>query len=100
MDYLFIILFIALAIALYSYNTAVRESAYRAAQQACAESQVQNLDGYVALKSIYFGRNANEKLRILKRYQFEFTTTGSKRYLGHVIMQGKHPIIIEMESAE
>ncbi|WP_251358196.1 DUF3301 domain-containing protein [Kangiella sp. TOML190] len=100
MTYLFILLFIALLTGLYSYNTTVRESAYRAAQQACQESQVQNLDGYVALKSLYFGRNNENKLRLLKRYQFEFTTTGSKRYLGHIIMQGKFPIIVEMEPTD
>ncbi len=100
MDNLLIILLIALAIGLYFYNSRVRESAYREALKACQESGVQYLDGYVALRKIYFDRTPENKLRLLKRYQFEFATTGSKRYLGHIIMQGKHPIIVEMESTE
>ncbi|MRX27631.1 DUF3301 domain-containing protein [Kangiella sp. HZ709] len=100
MDQLLIILTAALAVGFYFYNSRIREAAHRAAINACKESNVQNLDGYVSLKKIYFGRNPENQLRFLKRYQFEFATTGSKRYIGHIIMQGKHPIIVEMESTE
>ncbi len=100
MDQLLIILSVAIAIGLYFYNSRIRESAHRAAINACKEYGVQNLDGYVSLKKIYFGRTPENKLRFLKRYQFEFATTGSRRYIGHIIMQGNHPIIVEMESTE
>lgn len=100
MDNLFIIVLIAFGIGLYVYSTRSREAAFRAAEQACQDSQVQNLDGYVALKKISFGRTPDNKLALLKRYQFEFTTTGSKRYLGYIVMDGRHPVIVEMESSE
>ena len=100
MNDLLIILLIAGLVGIFFYYSRVREAAYKAAVKVCQESGVQNLDGYVALKKIYFGKNPEDKLRLLKRYQFEFATTGSKRYLGHIIMQGKHPIIVEMESID
>lgn len=100
MSNLLIILIFALVIAFWLYNSRVRESAYRAAIKTCEESNVQNLDGYVALKKVYFGRNPDGKRCLLRRYQFEFSTTGSKRYLGHIIMQGRWPIIVEMESSD
>ncbi|NVK23003.1 MAG: DUF3301 domain-containing protein [Kangiellaceae bacterium] len=98
MTNLLIILFIALGIGFWLYNGRIRESAYRAAIKACEESYVQNLDGYVALKKVYFEKNTDGKIRFLRRYQFEFATDGANRYLGHVIMQGRWPVIVEMES--
>lgn len=99
MSNLLIILLIACGIGFWMYNGRVREAAHKAAVHACKESYVQNLDGYVALKKVYFDKNPEGKLRFLRRYQFEFATDGAKRYLGHVIMQGRWPIIVEMESA-
>lgn len=100
MNDLLIILLIACSVGLFFFYSRIREAAYQAAEKVCQDSGVQNLDGYVALKKIYFGRNPENKLRLLMRYQFEFATTGSKRYLGHIIMQSKHPIIVEMESVD
>ena len=100
MTNLFIILFIALGIGFWLYNGRIRESAHQAAIKSCEEAYVQNLDGYVALKRVYFDKNPDGKFRLLRRYQFEFTTTGARRYLGHVIMQGRWPVIVEMESID
>lgn len=99
MTNLLVILLIALAIGFWIYNGRIRESAFRAAQQACQDASVQNLDGYVALKKIYFDKNTDGKLRFLRRYQFEFATDGAQRYKGYIVMQGKWPVIVEMESA-
>ena len=98
MTNLLIILFIALGVGFWLYNGRIREAAHQAAIKACQESYVQNLDGYVALKKVYFDKREG-KIRFLRRYQFEFATDGARRYLGHVIMQGRWPVIVEMESA-
>ena len=98
MSPLLIILLIALFIGFWLYNSRISEQAHKAALRACQDAYVQNLDGYVALKRIYFDKNPDGKWRLLRRYQFEFATDGARRYLGHVIMQGRWPIIVEMES--
>lgn len=98
MTNLLVILCIALAVGIWVYNRRVQESAYKAAQKACQDAAVQNLDGYVALKKIYFDKDSDGKLRFLRRYQFEFATDGAQRYVGHIVMRGKWPIIVEMDS--
>lgn len=98
MTNLLVILCIALAVGIWIYNRRVQESAFKAAQKACQDASVQNLDGYVALKKVYFDKNTDGKRRFLRRYQFEFATDGAQRYVGHIIMQGKWPVIVEMES--
>lgn len=97
MTNLLVILCIALAVGVWVYNRRIQENAYKAAQQACKDAAVQNLDGYVALKKVYFDK-AEGKIRFLRRYQFEFATDGAQRYQGHIIMQGKWPVIVEMDS--
>ncbi|AOE49103.1 DUF3301 domain-containing protein [Kangiella sediminilitoris] len=98
MSNLLVILFIALIIGFWVYNRRIQENAFKAAQKACQDAYVQNLDGYVALKKIYFDRDSEGKIRFLRRYQFEFATDGAQRYVGFVVMQGKWPVIVEMES--
>ncbi len=98
MTNLLVILAIALAVGVWINVRRAQEAAYKAAQQACQEASVQNLDGYVALKKLYFDKNEEGRLRFLRRYQFEFATDGAQRYTGHIVMQGKWPVIVEMES--
>lgn len=97
---LLIILAIAVALGFWLYNSRISEQAHKTALKACQDAYVQNLDGYVALKKVYFDKGPDGKLRFLRRYQFEFATDGAKRYVGHVIMQGRWPIIVEMESPQ
>ena len=98
MSNLLVILLIAMGVGFWVYIRRVQESAYKAAQKACQEAAVQNLDGYVALKKMYFDKGDNGKIRFLRRYQFEFATDGAQRFQGYIVMQGKWPVIVEMES--
>ncbi|RDX36037.1 DUF3301 domain-containing protein [Kangiella sp. HD9-110m-PIT-SAG07] len=98
MTNLLVILSIALAVGLWVNIRRTQEAAYKAAQKACQEASVQNLDGYVALKKVYFDKSIEGNIRFLRRYQFEFATDGAQRYQGHIVMQGKWPVIVEMES--
>lgn len=98
MTQLFIILIGALSIGIFLYNGRIREVAHKAAIQACKDKYVQNLDGYVALKKVYFDRDDQRRIRFLRRYQFEFATDGAQRYQGHIIMQGKWPVIVQMDA--
>ena len=97
---LLIILAVALAVGYLVYNNRIHERAHKVALKACQEAQVQNLDGYVALKKIYIDKNPEGKWRLLRRYQFEFTTDGTRRYSGYLIMQGRWPVIVQMESTQ
>ncbi|GAA0205127.1 hypothetical protein GCM10009123_10780 [Kangiella japonica] len=99
MTQLFTILLISLVVGIWVYNRRIQENAYKAAQKACEDASVQNLDGYVALKKVYFDKDSDGKRQFLRRYQFEFATDGAQRYAGFIVMRGKWPVIVEMESA-
>jgi len=54
------------------------------------------LDDYIALRSITFARDKAGKIRILRRFTFEFSATGDDRYQGTCVMIGTDVAAIEM----
>lgn len=66
----------------------VREIALRATLQHCRDEEVNLLDQTVALRQIGLRRDTAQRLRLWRRYQFEFTVTGGERYRGHTDMLG------------
>lgn len=78
------------AVMLFWYRgLAVRESALAAVRRHCDEMDIQLLDQTVALRSIWLGRNADGRLALRRRYNFEFTSTGDERYQGQISFLGK-----------
>lgn len=67
---------------------AVKEVALRTAKDHCRKMGVMLLDDAVFLRGFWFKRDADGRLRIWRRFLFEFATTGEHRYTGRVILLG------------
>ena len=76
----------------------VRQFAYQAARRRCEELGVQLLDQSVMLRGIAFRRAPSGNLSVLRRFVFEFSTTGAERYRGEVQMLGVTVHRIELET--
>ena len=74
-----------------------REIALPAARRHCQEMEVQFLDQSVSLGRIWLKRAADNKVRIWRSYQFEFTATGDQRYRGQVVMLGNAVEFVQLE---
>lgn len=66
----------------------VRERVITLALQACQGAQVQLLDHTVALKKIWFGRKRSGHVALLRSYEFEFSSTGTERRKGLIVVLG------------
>lgn len=67
---------------------AVKEVALGAAKNHCRKMDVMLLDEAVFLRGIWLKRDAEKRIRVWRRFMFEFSTTGEHRYDGRVIMLG------------
>ncbi|HBC57628.1 MAG TPA: DUF3301 domain-containing protein, partial [Gammaproteobacteria bacterium] len=63
----------------------------------CQKTNLQFLDESIWLTKIWPVMNPLGKLQILRCYDFEFTSSGEKRYRGHIIMRGKQMEKLEVE---
>lgn len=88
-----LILLLALAMAGWFWfdTMQAREAAVAAAGRCCAREDVQLLDETVALQRLGFRRH-NGRMHILRTYRFEYTTTGTSREAGSLVMVG-HKIV-------
>lgn len=75
----------------------LHERALHIARQHCKRAGVQLLDESVALNRIRPGRGRHGRPGIHRRYAFEFTVTGERRYPGFVELHG--PTLIRVELA-
>ncbi len=76
----------------------VKQFAYQAAKRRCDEFGVQLLDQSVMLRGISFRRAPSGNLSLVRRFEFEFSTSGDKRYRGEVQMLGLAVHRIELET--
>lgn len=76
----------------------VKDRAYIAAQKRCDEMQVQLLDENVYLRRLWFKRDEKGQLSLWRAFYFEFTVSGSDRYLGRVIMIGSRITQVELDA--
>lgn len=76
-------------------NTGRREQAIAAAMRHCQKQEVQLLDQTVSLNRLrpYW----KDQLCLERHYGFEFTSTGERRYKGHLTLIGKRLGQIELE---
>lgn len=65
-----------------------RELAVRAARAVCQRTGVQLLDETVALRRLGLARDGNQRMRVRRDFQFEYTDTGDNRLPGHVYLLG------------
>lgn len=74
-----------------------KEIATGHARQACEKLGLEFLDDTVVIKKLRLRRNTLGRLGFYRRYQFEFSSSGERRYKGSVTLLGKHPVATEME---
>lgn len=75
---------------LWQNSLRARESATRAARDACQQQHFQLLDGSVALQRFRPGRLANGRLSLQRTFLFSYSENGLERKTGFVIMSGNH----------
>jgi len=76
-------------VALHFWQThGLRERVLLATAQYCRRHALMLLDQSVALRGLWWQRDGDGRLRVRRRWQFEFSVTGGERYTGTVITLG------------
>lgn len=88
MNSLFALLLIAAGIWFWVDTLRARERAIELCRAACHNRGLQLLDQTVALEHIVPARDRQGRVRLQRRYGFEFTEDGATRQSGTVIMLG------------
>jgi len=88
---------LALLALLYLDGMQVRERALRAGRAYCRNIGVQFLDETVSRHHVGLARDAVGQLRIRRRYGFEFTSDGERRYRGEITMLGSRLQDVQVE---
>ena len=91
-----LVIFVGLMIFLWR-QLAVKELALAAAKKHCLSMGVQFLDGSVVQDQFRIVRNRAGHPAILQSFQFEFSTTGEKRYLGWTEFSGRRMLSITLQ---
>lgn len=79
-------------------NARFRERALQAAKVQCKLHDIQHLDQNVVLKRMWPRRNNAGRWAWRRIFQFEFTSTGERRYRGVVVFDGPALIAVELEA--
>lgn len=74
----------------------VKDLALIAAKKHCQEMDVQFLDGSVVQCGIKYVFS-KFKPAIMQSYQFEFTTSGERRYIGWTTFKGRQKVSMELQ---
>ncbi|MBL1277157.1 MAG: DUF3301 domain-containing protein [Ectothiorhodospiraceae bacterium] len=75
-----------------------QEIAREAGKRACRQAEVQFLDDSVERKRQWFRRNSLGRIQLCRLYFFEFTSDGSQRYQGRVVMFGQSAREVELDA--
>lgn len=76
---------------------AIKDFVLQAARRYCKTMDVDLLDDAVYLRGLWFKRDDQGRLRVWRRFLFDFTSTGEERYTGRVIMLGSKILNMELE---
>ncbi|WP_377563529.1 DUF3301 domain-containing protein [Microbulbifer celer] len=68
---------------------AAKDRVRRIVKAHCAETGVQLLDDTVMLVRTRIKRDTRGQVRLLRQYEFEFTSTGERRYSGIAVLHGQ-----------
>ena len=78
-------------------GTVTKEAAVRAARRSCETHHQQLLDETVALQGIRPRRDGSGRMRLLRRYGFEFSGDGDERHQGMIELLGLKVTAIDLE---
>lgn len=92
-------LLLLIAILVYAYVALrAKELARSAAQQHCRAHGLGLLDDTVVLKRLLVRRNPDGRIELRRQYRFEFTSDGSLRYSGEIVLSGRHVLSITTDA--
>lgn len=74
----------------------LRDRALGLVRSHCTKADVQLLDESIALTRLRPGRNRRGRLGLIRRYGFEFTVTGERRYPGYIELHGSQLLNLEL----
>lgn len=74
----------------------LRDRALMLVRQHCKQVDVQLLDESIVLSRIRLARNQAGRFGVVRRYGFEFTVTGERRYSGSIQLHGSHLLGIDL----
>lgn len=84
-------------VALHFWQTnGLRERVLLATTQYCHRHALMLLDQSVALRGLWWQRDGDGRVRVRRRWQFEFSVTGGERYTGTVITLGMRILSFEL----
>jgi hypothetical protein len=78
-------------------SVAVREHALQKVKKHLKALDLQLLDQTVAWQAIRLQRDKQQRLRPMRTFAFEFSSTGAERYNGHVRLLGSQIVDIHLE---
>ncbi|WP_373186993.1 DUF3301 domain-containing protein [Halopseudomonas sp.] len=91
------LLILAVAAGFWWWRTlGLRDRALAQVRQHCRQADVQLLDESIYLNKIRLGRSKGLRLALVRRYGFEFTVTGERRYDGYIEFHGFRPRHVEL----
>ena len=85
---LFMLTLVALAAWWWMRAREQKELAIHATARRCEELSLKLLDQTVALKRTRLARDAKGRIRVLRVYVFDFTSSGEDRYQGEIELMG------------
>ena len=97
MPFLFFLVIMAAIAAFIIRLLAVKDLAIAAAKKHCQAMDVQFLDGSVVQCGFRLRLKSGWKPIILQTYNFEFATTGDKRYIGWTTFRGRTQVSMELQ---
>lgn len=74
-----------------------REYAIKQCRKICNEMNVQLLDETVALTSLSLRKDPSNRIRLLRRYNFEVSPEGANRHNGFIVLSGYRLVHIEID---
>lgn len=93
---LFALLIIGGVVWLWFDSLKARDTAVKAARNACTTEGLLLLDDTVAIASLKPARDAEGQLKLRRVYEFEYSDTGNNRRKGSIILQGARVLIINV----
>lgn len=78
-------------------GTKAKEAAVRAARRACERHRQQLLDETVVLQGMRLRRDGSGRVRVLRRYGFEFSADGMERRPGELELLGQRLVAVNLQ---
>lgn len=88
--------FLAVLVWLVWDSLRAREAAVAASREACQARGWQFLDDTVAIESVRLARDRNGRLKLRRRYGFEYNDTGNARKQGSIVMVGAEVALVHI----